>query len=82
MSKFRELYPRYIRILVGNFTVQIWFRNETPYRISGIIEGTTLKSAIDDDYHSCPLIDTGGIASRFAYQQEVYISAHLVDPVK
>ena len=51
------------------------------YQISGIIKGTNLKNAIDNNY-SCPLIDTGGITFRFAYQQEVYISAHLVDPVK
>ena len=52
----------------GNLTVQIWSRYQPSYRISGSIEGTTLKItkvyATYNDY-SCPLINTGGITPLF-----------------
>ena len=85
IGRFWELCPRYIGIPVGNFTVQIWFRYQPSYRISGSIEGTTLNIRnIHGTYYdySCPLIDTGGITPCFACQQEGDISAHMVDPVK
>mgnify|MGYP001804211980 CR=1 FL=1 len=80
MAQFWELCPQYLGIPVGNPTVQIWFRYQPSYWISGAIEGTTPKitkiHATYNDY-SCPLMDTGGITPCFAYQQEADISPHL-----
>ena len=49
--------------------MHIWFRYQPPYRISGTIEGTTLKitECTHASYNdpSCPLIDTGGISPWF-----------------
>ena len=60
--------PSIYQNTVGNLTVQIWFRYQPPYRISGSIEGTTLKiTKIHPTYndYSCPLINTGGISPWF-----------------
>ena len=35
--------PSIYRKTIRNLTVQIWFRYQPPYRISGSFEGTTLK---------------------------------------
>ena len=43
IGRFRELSPRYIRILLEILTLQIWFRYQPPYRISRSIDGTSLK---------------------------------------
>ena len=60
--------PSIYRNTIGNLTVQIWFRYQPSYQISGSIEGTTLKItkiyATYNDYSSLR-INTGGISPWF-----------------
>ena len=56
--------PSIYRNTVGNLTVQLWFRYQPPYQISGSIKKTTLEiTKLHPTYNdnSCPLIETGVI---------------------
>ena len=59
-----EVVPSIYQNTVGNLSVQLWFRYQPSYWLSGSIERTTLKiTQIHATYYdySCPLINTGGI---------------------
>ena len=60
--------------------MQIWFRYQPPYRISGSIEATTLKItsiyATYNDY-SCPVIGNDGITPWF----ECYLRKPIYRPI-
>ena len=72
--------PSIYQNTVGNLTVQIWFRYQPPYWISGSIEETTLRITITfhatyNDY-SCHLINIGGITPLF----ECYLNSRYIGP--